>query len=195
MVGGHRLAQLVHKREDISILKDPKLKTIKERKKFADKCLNIEFFALLRLFELQYKLLFESIKKKGAKKFKNLRIITHGYDYAIPSSKLGFGFLRPISNAIVGNGKWLRTPLLLRGYNKREEQVSIVTGMIHHFNEMLIKVGKGYDNVYHIDSRGSVDSKKGWYNELHPKSAEFIKIAGVFEECIEAVNPTKKVFR
>ena len=50
------------------------------------------------------------------------------------------------------------------------------------------------ENVYHVDARDFVDSKKGWYNELHPKSREFKKIAKVFEKCIETINPTEKVF-
>ena len=66
--------------------------------------------------------------------------------------------------------------------------------MIDHFNEMLIEVGDNYENVYHVDARDFVDSKKGWYNELHPKSREFKKIAKVFEKCIETINPTEKVF-
>ena len=194
IVGDYRLAQLTNKRKNISVPNNIKLDSIEEKIEFADKCFNTEFFALLNLFKLQYKLLFKSIEQ-NTDKFKNLRIITQGYDYAIPSSKIGFGFIRPITNFFIGNGKWLKTPLILNGYREESEQISIITGMIHHFNEMLIKVGAEYKNVYHIDSREFVDPKKGWYNELHPKSKEFKIIASVFEKCIETENPSKKVFK
>jgi hypothetical protein len=194
IVGDYRLAQLLHRRKDISIPADNKLDTLEEKREFADICFNNDFFALLRLFKLQYKLLFKSIEQ-NTKKFKDLRIITQGYDYAIPSSKKGFGILRPLSNCLIGNGKWLKTPLVLNGYNNSKEQISIITGMIHNFNEMLIEVGSDYKNVYHIDIRDFVDPQKGWYNELHPKSKEFKKIAKVFEKCIETENPSKKVFK
>ena len=67
--------------------------------------------------------------------------------------------------------------------------------MIHFFNEMLIEVGSKYENVYHIDSRGAVDPKKGWFDELHPKSKEFGKITRVFEKCIESTDIDKKIYK
>ena len=193
IVGDFRLAQLISRRKDISIPATNRLQTIEEKIDYANICLNKEFFSLLNLFKLQYKLLFKSIQQ-NTDKFKKVRIITQGYDYAIPSTKIGFGIIRPIINMTTGNGKWLKLPLNLNGY-KKNEQISIVTGMIHHFNEMLIDVGAEYENIYHIDSRGFVDSKKGWYDELHPKSDEFKKIAKVFEKCIESEAPSKKVFK
>ncbi len=199
MVEGHRLAQLVHKRNEIEIPQNIEVRSNEEKLKFSELCFNTEFFALLRLFKIQYKLLFKSIEQK-TEKFKHLKIITQGYDYAIPSSKKGFGFnifriAKPITNWIIGNGKWLNTPLLLRGYENKEEQIAIVFGMIEFFNEMIIEVGKDYENVYHIDSRGSVDENKGWYNELHPHGYEFKKIASIFEKCIESSDKNKKVYK
>ena len=196
LVGGRRLAKLVHRRKDITIDTTNGLETVEQRRQFADQCLNVEFFGLLKLLELQYKLLFKSIEEsQDARKFQGLRIITQGYDYAIPSSEKGWGLVRPITNWLMDNGKWLRTPLMLRGYHDCDEQISIVMGMISHLNDMLIRVGAQYQNVCHIDSRGSVDPKTGWYNELHPNSKEFKKIAQVFQECIEAEPLTTKVFK
>ena len=199
IVGGHRLAQLVHKRKEIEISEEMDLRSPAGKLAFAEACFNNEFYTLLGLFKLQYRLLFESIKQK-TEKFKDLKIITQGYDYAIPSSKKGYGFnifrlARPLTNFFIGNGKWLNTPLLLRGYVNHAERVAIVYGMIEMFNEMIIAVGKEYKNVYHIDSRGAVNEKNGWYNELHPKSHEFKKIAAVFEKCIESKDRNKKVYK
>ena len=194
IVGNYRLAHLLHRRNEIKKPPGIDLDTLQGKLDFAAKCLNKEFSGLLNLFNLQYNLLINSITPKDKKKFESLRIITQGYDYGIPSSKKGFGIIRPITNYFADNGKWLKPPLLLRGYDDEKEQVAIVTGMIHRFNDMLIEVGKAYDNVYHIDSRGSVNPQTGWYNELHPKSKEFKEIVAVFEECIESSGTSKKVF-
>ncbi len=199
IAGGNRLAQLVHKRKEIDIPQNIDLDSKQGKLQFSDICFNNEFFTLLRLFKLQYKLLFKNLELK-TDKFKNLKIITQGYDYAIPSSEKGFGInifriARPITNWLMNNGKWLKTPLLMRGYNDSKEQTAIVFGVIEHFNEMLIEVGAEYDNVYHIDSRGAVNVNKGWYNELHPKSSEFKKIASVFEKCIESTDKVKKIYK
>ncbi len=199
IVGGSRLAQLVHPRKVIESPHNLDLSTIDGKIEFSQMSFNSEFYALLKLFKLQYKLLFKSIEQR-TDKFKNVRIITQGYDYAVPSSKLGFGLnifqiARPITNYFSGNGKWLNTPLLLRGYTKEQERSAIIYGMIEFFNEMMIEVGSEYENVFHIDSRGAVDTQNGWYNELHPKSHEFKKIASVFEKCIENDNRVKKVYK
>ncbi len=199
IVGGSRLAQLVKKRTDLADVSNLDLSTKEGKIAFSNLAFNSEFFALLKVFKIQYILLFESIKK-NTDKFNDLKIITQGYDYAIPSSSKGFGWnpfklMRPISNWIIGNGKWLKTPLLLREYRNKKERIAVIYGMIEFFNEMIIEAGKNYDNVYHIDSRGAVHPKKGWYNELHPKSNQFKKIAKVYEACIDAKNNTKKVYR
>ncbi len=199
IVGGYRLAQLLNKRTEINIPNHVDLHSSEGKIEFSNLCFNNEFHTLLKIFKLQYHLLFKSIELK-TEKFKNLKIITQGYDYAIPSSKAGFGFnikliLKPITNRFIGNGKWLNTPLLMRGYTNSSERIAIIYGMIEFFNESLIEVGEEYNNVYHIDSRGLVDPKKGWYNELHPKSHEFKKIASVFEKCIESSDTNKKVYR
>ena len=195
IVGGHRLAQLVHKRTEVSSVDTFDLHTFFGKMAFANRCLNEEFLALIDVMELQYRKLFDSIaKEEGAEKFGNLKIITQGYDHAIPSYKRGCGIIRYFMNR-KNNGQWLKDPLVLNGYNE-EEQIAIVAGMIDHFNEMLIRVGKDYGNVYHIDSRGFVAPKE-WYDELHPKSGIFKKIARVFELCIDKSKefPNRKVYK
>ncbi|WP_044211262.1 SGNH/GDSL hydrolase family protein [Flammeovirga sp. OC4] len=192
IVGNNRLAYLLKRRVNIEndIKEKPiDLTTDLGKLQFSDLCFNNEFYALLKLFELQYHLLFTSIQK-SVDKFKDLKIITQGYDYAIPSKSKGFGFNilkapKPILNLITGTGKWLNTPLLLRGYTNQEEKNAILFGMIERFNNTLISLGKQYKNVYHIDCRGAIDPKKGWNDELHPTSKEFKVIADVYKKCIE----------
>lgn len=150
--------------------------------------LNKEFFGLLKAFKIQYTLLFENLKIK-AKKFSKLKIITQGYDYPIPSFKLGFGlnpfkFHKPITNLLMGNGIWLKMPLQLKGIKDQDIQEAILYSMIFDFNEMMVSVTKNYENVYHIDCRG-INTSKTWYNELHPESKIFKIIGRAYQDCID----------
>lgn len=118
-----------------------------------------------------------------------MKIITQGYDYALPTSKKGFGFnplklAKPLTNLLFSNGHWLKTPLLIKGIAKQEDQEAILYAMIYEFNEMLIDVTSKYDNVHHIDCRG-ICTRTDWYNEMHPESKIFKKIAKAYEKCID----------
>jgi hypothetical protein len=150
--------------------------------------LNKEFYGLLKSFQIQYTLLFRNLKE-NTDKFDNLTIITQGYDFAIPTFDLGFGFNlfkwhKPLTNFFMKNGKWLKLPLLLKGIKDPYIQEAIVYAMIYEFNEMLIKVTSNYNNVYHVDCRG-LNTRNTWYNELHPESNIFRKIARAYEMCID----------
>lgn len=150
--------------------------------------LNKEFYGLLNAFKLQYKLLFQNLKK-NTDKFSKLKIITQGYDYPIPSYELGFGWNpfkwhKPVTNYFFKNGHWLKLPLQLKGIKDQEIQNAILYAMIFEFNEMMIEAISGYDNIYHIDCRG-LNNKKSWYNELHPESNIFHQIAKAYQYCID----------
>lgn len=154
------------------------------------KYMNKDFLGLLKTFEIMYKLLFKGLDLSG--KFDGMKIITQGYDFAIPSNntKIFVNPMRWVSN----NGKWLYYPLVRKGISDTYEQMCIVSAMLYHFNEMLIRVGKHINEkvsdkkrkieVYHIDCRGAV-KKDDWADELHPFSDSFKKIADVYQKCIK----------
>lgn len=83
---------------------------------------------------------------------------------------------------------------MLRGIVDQQDQEDVLVAMILLFNEMLIEVGKDYPNVYHIDCRGAVP-RNGWYNELHPESDHFEKIAHAFSLCIDDQHDKEKVYK
>jgi hypothetical protein len=203
IVGEQRLAKLVHKRSQVNpeILPGDypeidKLKadgyTEKQSKRIVvgRKFMNKDFTALINLFRIMYSLLFQRIEMSG--KFSDMKIITQGYDFAIPSNNRNpFLFLPRL---LMSNGKWLYYPLLLKGITDREEQRSVISALIYEFNEMLIETGKARRQVYHIDSRGAL-AENEWADELHPKRKAFRRISQTFLECIKSTDPKKKVFR
>ncbi len=165
------------------------------------KYISKDFFALLMFFHLQYYFLINEILNAGDKsnktpKFENIKIITQGYDYPIPSYGSGVGvnplhWYVPLIRKFQQNGNWLKTPMQLRGINDAETQRKIVYAMIFLFNEMMIDIGHIFTDdkkmpgrVFHIDARESVGDS-GWTDELHPKAENFMKIGRVFKQCIK----------
>jgi len=147
-----------------------------------------DFTAFINAIRLQYELMFFNIFTK----YPNMKIITHGYDYACPDPRIHFGinlrnWHQPLLNMAAGTGKWLHQSFMLKGITEPELQRKIVKTMIFDFNEMLIKIASkpDYPNLYHIDCRGICTSHRDWYDELHPKSFIFKKIARKYQECID----------
>lgn len=167
------------------------------------KYLSKDFFALLMFFNLQYYFLIKGILTDGKGnmklgKFAGTKIITQGYDYAVPNDKIAFGVnpLRwyiPFIRSFLGHGSWLKTPLLLRGITNQSVQSNIIYAMIYLFNEMMIETGEEFSkipglemSVFHIDARGAVGDH-GWTDELHPKPEHFKRIAQTFTDCINGL--------
>ena len=160
--------------------------------------LNQNYYRMLVTLKLEYKLLFESMRKLNPERFSSLKIITQGYDYPIPSFKRGFGI-----HLFIKNGVYLKDPLMLNGITSDYIRQSIMKTLIFEMNEMLIELGKEYNNVYHVDSRGITafyEKYKGrkpgsfWYDELHPKSKIFGIIARVYSDIIHnKTQPDERV--
>lgn len=155
--------------------------------------LNKNFYRFLVTLKLEYKMVFESLRKINPAQFKSLKIITQGYDYAIPSYHKRFGI-----RMFMANGEWLKEPLMMNGINNAYIQQCVLKTIVFSVNEMLIELGKEYNNVYHVDCRGIADyyanykdkkPESSWFDELHPKSRIFKIIAGTYNEIIENKTP------
>ncbi len=161
---------------------------------FGLKVLSKEFYALMWIFELMYKYAINNIRKKN----EEVKIITQGYDYPIPSYRKSFRPAR-ILCAIGGlkNGHWLADALNTAGIDKSDHRKVMFT-LIFIFNEFLISLTEEPrlgGNVFHIDARGITEEKIcKWFDEMHVKPRIYKKIAKTYKECIEQVAATKKVF-
>jgi hypothetical protein len=98
----------------------------------------------------------------------NVRVICHGYDYAIPNSEQAW----PASR--------LGGPMVERGITDRGFQALIVRAMIDQFNERLKTLIDGFDNTTYLDLRGVVGPYR-WYDEIHPNAAAFADIAARYK--------------
>jgi hypothetical protein len=147
-----------------------------------------EFNSLINVIRLQYELMFSNIITK----YPELLIITQGYDYAIPSAAIHFGFNplnwhQPLLNYFTNSGHWLFESFMMKAIVDPILQKTIIKAMIFDFNEMLIKIAikPDYKNVFHIDCRGACKNNNDWYDELHPKSRIFKRIAQKYQDCID----------
>ncbi len=101
-------------------------------------------------------------------------IFCHGYDYAIPNS-----------------GRWLGEPLQQLGINDPVLQAEIITVIVDRFSAALgelFQTAPFAGRAHLIDCRGSVDADE-WYDELHPSSNGFEKVANRFKAAIDNTVP------
>nr|WKN37361.1 hypothetical protein K4G66_01395 [Tunicatimonas sp. TK19036] len=151
-----------------------------------------EYFVMLSVLELSYKYLIKQLRKK----FKDLRIYTHGYDYTVPSFQKGPGVIKYLINLIGGNGHHFKEPMMLREINDPFDQRAISFAMIHLFNEVMINIARDPifgDKVYHIDCRGYARDND-WHDELHLKPKSIKRVAETYLEAMRSTDADKKVF-
>ena len=85
-----------------------------------------------------------------------------------------------------GDGPWIGAPFKEK---KIPDQLGarIVARILDDFSGILREIEKDYDNYTFLDLRNVVGSSaNSWYDEIHPKSAGFGRVANVFREAIES---------
>jgi hypothetical protein len=94
------------------------------------------------------------------------KILMHTYDYAIPDGR-----------AVFGGSAWLRPALDNAGVPAGLQQ-DCIRCLIDKFHDMLDRVcANDRTHLFVVDSRGTLNDKSLWANELHPTSTGFAKIA------------------
>jgi hypothetical protein len=208
IVGDWRLAAIVQKPDGgQQFAHCPWAQGLKENAKIVDskfdaqafdtgvQYLSKDFYALLMFFHLQYFMVMDGILNGGetkVSKFPGIQMITQGYDYPIPSTRLDIGlnplhWFIPFIRSFLGHGTWLKIPLMIRKVPP-EAQRQVVYAAIFLFNEMVIDVGRCFNTdkvkrVLHIDSRNSL-GKNGWTDELHARPKHFIQTGKVMSFAI-----------
>ena len=155
------------------------------------------FYSFLWTIKAQYWKLFYRLQKSG--KYPDMKIITQGYDYVIPSFKINtkkWYALQPLVNKMAGTGGWLKRPLMIQGIQKDYDSRCIMKALIFEINLLFshLATNFGFDNVYHIDCRGTAQTDEDWWDEIHLHSEGFAKIARAYKHCINN-RLTEKVIR
>jgi lysophospholipase L1-like esterase len=153
-----------------------------------------EFVSFLNLALVQYVVFFSDLRRS---KLSEMRVVTHGYDFAIPSERSTARLIsiRRLVNKVMGSGKWLWIPLEQKRLADDEKR-AVLYAMITEFNELLVSLAESprFPRLYHVDCRGIAQSEKDWYDEIHLTSKAYRRAAALFEACIAAKEAGKKVF-
>lgn len=196
LVGNSRLAMMVEKEANYSkynrisdiepsILTDAQKEMVLKAQPYIRK----EFYAFLNIVKLQYTLLFTRLYSETSK-HRHIITLTQGYDYPFPRKGVNFSCrypMQPLLNWMLGSGKWLYRPLMIKGIHDSHIQQAILMTLIYEFNETMSSFARGarFPKVYHMDCRGIATDQKKWYDELHLKGNYFRKVACVFKQVIE----------
>ncbi|MBV6652264.1 MAG: hypothetical protein KI786_00820, partial [Mameliella sp.] len=103
-----------------------------------------------------------------------VKIITHGYDYVIPKPVDAEGM------------SWLGKPMTALDILEPEDRQAIVNHLIDTFNEQLAAVGREFEQVAHVDLRGTVKPYQ-WADEIHPNDEGYQNIALRFSAVIDSL--------
>ncbi|MHA7773592.1 hypothetical protein [Roseibium sp. M-1] len=121
---------------------------------------------------LQMEMIYQEIIELALERSRNkkLRIVSHGYDYAIPQKR----------------GYWLGEPMKRQGIVKAKLQQEIVRIMIDELYSMLNRLSRQYKKSFtYVDFRKTVG--KRWHDELHPRKAAFSDLAEKLETRVKKV--------
>lgn len=120
---------------------------------------------------------FETIVKR----LDGVPMVTHGYDYSIPSGK------GAMYDGLHVAGPWIQPTMIRQDITDPNLQLRIVALMIDSLNEMMAGVQNMHPGRFvHADLRGSV-ATKDWANEIHPYEAGFRELA---KRYLHVVNAT-----
>ena len=133
-----------------------------------DRFLKNAFFAELENLGLLYHDMMEQITSLKP----NIKILIHGYDYIIPGSDPESG--------------WLGRYMIEKGILDPKDRQALINLIIDCFNETILENTAPFENVFYIDCRKCVPSDK-WYDEIHPDSLGFDKVAGLFTDKIHSL--------
>ena len=116
---------------------------------------------------------------------RSVRIVVHGYDYAVPDGRgfLGGWWILP--------GPWLKPAFNRRGYEKLSENRKTIRKLIDRFNLMLVKLANERPSVRYVNLRGTLRAafphhRQDWGDELHPREQGFELIAKEIAGAVEA---------
>lgn len=97
-----------------------------------------------------------------------VKVLVHGYDYAIP---------------VDGKASWLGKTLAAKGIADQAERQAVVHHLLDAFNDQLRQVAATYPNVTYLDLRKTV-RPDCWYDEIHPNDKGFLSVSSKFVEQI-----------
>ncbi|WP_324754102.1 caspase family protein [Roseovarius sp. Pro17] len=113
---------------------------------------------------------FDRIYRDVAARYPKVRILCHGYDFAVPNK-----------------GKWLGKPMIANGIKDARIQVDIAKIMMDRFNDAMAGLARRHSHVTFLNLRGTVGGAR-WHDELHPTNEGYRDVAKQFSDGIKALG-------
>ena len=110
-------------------------------------------------------------------------IMVDCYDYIVPS-----GVGAKLFSVIPISGPWVKPVLEAHNCHDKNDQKAVVKYLIDSFAVMLYELSQEHDRFVLIDTRGVIGEDE-WQDEIHPNSIANKKIAKMFIEEIQKVEP------
>ncbi len=126
---------------------------------------------------LNYEHIFERLKLTDS--FKNLPVLFHGYNHAIPLPDQGKN-LPPLDG-------WLGAPMREMGIEDISLQREIITFLMEKINAEFSNLAARFDNAIFVDNRG-IFTDDLWHDELHPHDEGFRLVANNFKSHLKAIG-------
>jgi hypothetical protein len=128
------------------------------------------FRARIARLESGYRTIFTTVRRR----WPNLPILVHGYDYGKPLPAQGF--------QVPPRDGWTGAPMRANGIADVALQFAIVRAMIDKFNDMLSALALQFPGISYVDVRGVVGGD--WRDELHATDSGFARVASRFRAAL-----------
>lgn len=132
---------------------------------------NDNYRALLKRLSRNFADIFRMTRQASS----SVRIICHGYDYAIPDSSRGPWLGKPMEHKDIG----------ITDRNLQKQIMNIIVDDINNLIQKAVKDSKD-KHIHYVDARGAVPAK-GWHDEFHPTSNYYGHVADRFYKKIKSV--------
>lgn len=127
--------------------------------------------------------IYEELIERVAKYSPNTKIVTHTYDFAIPTGK-GYELfdIFPIGES------WMHPILKEQGITDKEEQKLIIRTILIAFKEKLAAVQAQYSSQFYVVNTQGLLTENQWRNELHPTPAGFKLVSQKIADVLESLS-------
>lgn len=113
-----------------------------------------------------------------------LPIFIHGYDYVYPGNFSPADKRNPI---YAKKEQWIGNPMAEIGITEKQLQRQITTTLLDRFNELQRELIATYENLYLVETLGTLQDVSMWNDEIHPNDEGFVRIYQKFHTIINEV--------
>ncbi len=115
----------------------------------------------------------------------NCQIVTHTYDYLIPTGKGA-----PIPLGLVKVGPWIRPVLVKFGIPDPQEGADLIRHLVDQFAGKMLALAASSSNFHVVDSRGTLaPGPADWNDEIHPTHRGFKAISEQWRVVFNSLYP------